>query len=331
MAVIFHQMAQIGKDIIQALHYLEQDGLVAIPTETVYGLAANAFSANAVTKIFVAKNRPSFNPLITHTHDIERVKEYVKKPPEMAVALAKVFWPGPLTLLLPKKDIIPDIVTSGSDHVAVRIPSHPLTLELLGKLDFPLAAPSANPFGYISPTRPAHVEEQLGDRIDYILDGGECAVGIESTIVGFEDGQLIIYRLGGTSQEAIEDVVGKANVKISQKVEENLNPKAPGMLKSHYAPGKKVLIGNLSELLGQHDKDKVAIISLKDYYPQVPNERQVALSVVGDLNEAAQGLFSALRELDKLPVEYILAEPMPEYGLGKAINDRLQRAAADKG
>ncbi|MEK6477545.1 L-threonylcarbamoyladenylate synthase [Catalinimonas sp. 4WD22] len=323
-------MAQIGKDIVQAIHYLQDDGLVAIPTETVYGLAANAFSANAVSKIFAAKNRPSFNPLITHTHDIERVERYVKQIPRMAFQLAHAFWPGPLTLLLPKKDIIPDLVTAGSEHVAVRIPNHPLTLALLEKLDFPLAAPSANPFGYISPTRPAHVEEQLGDKIDYILDGGECAVGIESTIVGFENEQLVIYRLGGTSQEAIEEIVGKANVRIHAKLEGNLDPKAPGMLKSHYAPGKKVVVGNLGDLLGKYNKEEVAIISLKDYYPQVANERQVALSVVGDLNEAAQGLFSALRELDKLPVKYILAEYMPEYGLGKAINDRLQRAAAEK-
>lgn len=323
-------MAQTGKDIVQAIHYLQNDGLVAIPTETVYGLAANAFSANAVSKIFAAKNRPSFNPLITHTHDIERVEKYVKQIPDMAFQLARAFWPGPLTLLLPKKDIIPDLVTAGSEYVAVRIPNHSLTLDLLEKLEFPLAAPSANPFGYISPTRPSHVEEQLGDKIDYILDGGECSVGIESTIVGFEEGQLVIYRLGGTSQEAIEGIVGKPNVRISKKVESNLNPKAPGMLKSHYAPGKKVILGNLSDLLSKYGKEDVALISLKDYYPQVPNERQVALSVVGDLNEAAQGLFSALRELDKLPVKYILAEFMPEYGLGKAINDRLQRASAEK-
>ncbi|WPP53061.1 L-threonylcarbamoyladenylate synthase [Catalinimonas niigatensis] len=323
-------MAQIGKDIVQAMQYLQEDGLVAIPTETVYGLAANAFSANAVAKIFVAKNRPSFNPLITHTHDVEQVKRYVKQMPEVAIQLSKTFWPGPLTLLLPKKDIIPDIVTAGSESVAVRIPNHPLTLELLKKLDFPLAAPSANPFGYISPTRAAHVEEQLGDRIDYILDGGECTVGIESTIVGFEEKQVVIYRLGGASLEAIEEIVGRANISMHPQVEDNLNPQAPGMLKSHYAPKKKVIVGNISNLLNSYDKQDIALISLKDYYPQISDKHQVALSVVGDLNEAAQQLFSALRELDKLPVKYIIAEPMPEYGLGKAINDRLQRAAAEK-
>lgn len=323
-------MAQIGKDIVQAIQYLQEDGLVAIPTETVYGLAANAFSANAVAKIFAVKNRPSFNPLITHTHDVEQVKQYVKQMPEVAVQLTKTFWPGPLTLLLSKKDIIPDIVTAGSESVAVRIPNHPLTLELLEKLDFPLAAPSANPFGYISPTRASHVEEQLGDKIDYILDGGECTVGIESTIVGFEGEQVVIYRLGGASLEAIEEIVGKSNLSIHAQVEENLNPQAPGMLKSHYAPKKKVIVGNIGDLLNRYDRHDIALISLKDYYPQISHKHQVALSVVGDLNEAAQRLFSALRELDKLPVKYIIAEPMPEYGLGKAINDRLLRAAAEK-
>jgi len=323
-------MEQIGKDIVQAVQFLKEDGLVAIPTETVYGLAANAFSATAVAKIFAAKNRPSFNPLITHTHDVEQVKQYVQYMPEAALQLASAFWPGPLTLLLPKKDIIPDIVTAGSELVAVRIPKHPLTLELLQQLDFPLAAPSANPFGYISPTKAAHVEEQLGERIDYILDGGECKVGIESTIVGFEGDRVMVNRLGGASLEAIEELVGKERVSVHAKVEENMNPKAPGMLKSHYAPGKKVLIGNISDLLNHYNKEEIAIITLKDYYPQISNDRQVALSVSGDLNEAAQRLFSALRELDKLPVKFILAELMPEYGLGKAINDRLMRAAADK-
>lgn len=323
-------MAHIGKDIRQAASFLQQGGLVAIPTETVYGLAGNAFNPEAVTKIFAAKNRPSFNPLITHTYALKQAEAYVKDVPEIATKLANEFWPGPLTMLLLKKDLIPDIVTAGSDLVAVRIPNHPLTLDLLQKLDFPLAAPSANPFGYISPTRATHVEEQLGDRIDYILDGGHCQVGIESTIIGFEGEKVIVYRLGGISIEQIEEVVGKENVSLYSKIAEKGRPRTSGMLKSHYAPGKKVVIGDLSKLLSLYSSHEIALITLRDYYPQISQDRQVALSVTGDLNEAAQQLFSALRALDKLPVKYILAEIMPDYGLGKAINDRLNRAAAEK-
>jgi len=323
-------MAQIGKDVQQAAAFLQQGELVAIPTETVYGLAGNAFDPSAVAKIFAAKNRPSFNPLITHTHNLQQVKKYVKEVPELGRLLAEKFWPGPLTMLLPKKDVIPDIVTAGSDTVAVRVPSHPLSLKLLQQLDFPLAAPSANPFGYISPTRATHVEEQLGNKIAYILDGGHCEVGIESTIIGFEQQKILVYRLGGISVEQIEEVVGKENVSLYGKIAEKGRPKTSGMLKSHYAPGKKVVIGDLSKLVSKYSSHEIALITLKDYYPQIAQDRQVALSVSGDLNEAAQHLFSALRKLDKLPVKYILAEIMPDYGLGKAINDRLNRAAAEK-
>ncbi len=323
-------MAQIGKDVQQAAVFLQQGELVAIPTETVYGLAGNAFDPSAVAKIFTVKNRPSFNPLITHMHHLQQVKKYVKEVPELGSQLAEKFWPGPLTMLLPKKDVIPDIVTAGSDTVAVRIPSHPLSLRLLQQLDFPLAAPSANPFGYISPTRATHVEEQLGNRIAYILDGGYCEVGIESTIIGFEQQKILVYRLGGISVEQIEEVVGKDNVSLNAKIAEKNRPKTSGMLKSHYAPDKKVVIGDLSKLVSHYSSHEIALITLKDYYPQIAQDRQVVLSVSGDLNEAAQHLFSALRKLDKLPVKYILAEVMPDYGLGKTINDRLTRAAAEK-
>jgi L-threonylcarbamoyladenylate synthase len=323
-------MALIGKDILRASEFLQNGGLVAIPTETVYGLAGNAFDPTAVAKIFAAKNRPSFNPLITHTFSMDQVKDYVQEEPDIALMLAEKFWPGPLTMLLPKKEVVPDIVTAGLDTVAVRIPNHPLSLQLLQQLDFPLAAPSANPFGYISPTRASHVEEQLGEKIDYILDGGHCKVGIESTIIGFEGEKVWLYRLGGVSMEEIQEVVGKDRVSLLNKVTDKQSPQASGMLKSHYAPGKKVIVGDMSEMVSRYSSHEIALITLKDYYPQIALERQVALSVSGDLNEAAQQLFSALRSLDKLPVKYILAEIMPDYGLGKAINDRLSRAAAEK-
>lgn len=322
------KMADIGKDIKKALDLLQAGEVIAVPTETVYGLAGNAFNAATVSKIFAIKNRPTFNPLITHTDHISKVHHYVQDIPKYARMLAEAFWPGPLTLLLFKTKAIPDIVTAGSDKVAVRIPRHPLTLQLLESVDFPLAAPSANPFGYVSPTRPEHVNEQLGDKIPYILDGGLCEVGIESTIVGFENEKVMIFRLGGISMEELAEVVGKDNLLISNRTNDQV-PNAPGMLSSHYAPGKKVIVGQLDDLIMQYDISKAALISFKDYYPQVPQQRQFILSVSGNLNEAAQQLFYALREMDKLPVTYILAELVPDYGLGRAINDRLLRAAAE--
>lgn len=317
-------MATIGKDIYKAKKLLEQSELVAIPTETVYGLAGNALDVTAITKIFKVKNRPTFDPLIAHTDSMDKIRRFVKNIPEVAYRLAETFWPGPLTLLLAKKNVIPDIVTSGLDSVAVRIPDHSLTLSLLQQLDFPLAAPSANPFGYISPTTAQHVNDQLGEKINYILDGGSCKIGIESTIIGFEDQVPVIYRLGGKSLEEIEDLVGKVKLQPNN----SSDPKAPGMLKSHYAPAKKLLVGNLNELIEKYGSGNAGIISFKDYMPQVERKNQVILSEQGNLEEAAQRLFSALRRLDNMPVSIILAEPVPDTGLGRAINDRLKRAAA---
>lgn len=319
-------MAEIGKDIDKARQLLEENRLVGIPTETVYGLAANAFHAEAVSKIFEAKNRPSFDPLITHTDSIEKIKSYVKAFPEKAQLLADAFWPGPMTLLLPKQKVVPDLVTSGLERVAVRIPDHPLTLQLLSKLEFPLAAPSANPFGYISPTKASHVNEQLGNKIDYVLDGGNCKIGIESTIIGFEDERVIVYRLGGMSVEQIEEVVGPVEVRAHS----TSDPAAPGMLKSHYAPKKPIRIGKIGEMLSDYTPQEVAILSFQDTFLEVSESHQVALSEAGDLSEAAQRLFSALRRLDKLNVKVILSEFVPDHGLGRAINDRLRRAAAEQ-
>lgn len=314
-------MAEIGKDIGLAKSLLEQGELVAVPTETVYGLAGNATDPDSVLKIFTTKERPSFDPLIIHTHSIEQVSEYVVEIPEKARILAERFWPGPLTLLLPKKEIIPDIVTSGLSTVAVRIPNHPLSLELLQTLDFPLAAPSANPFGYISPTTATHVNKQLGDKIKYILDGGECTIGIESTIIGFENNQPIIHRLGGMSVEKLETIVGR----ISVNDYSSSNPKAPGMLKNHYSPRKKIVLGEIEKLLNKYKN--TAVLSFQTDYGI---DEQVILSRSGDLDEAAKNLFGSLRKLDDMQCESIIAELAPNHGLGRAINDRLKRAAAEK-
>jgi L-threonylcarbamoyladenylate synthase len=252
------------------------------------------------------------------------VYTFVHTIPPQALQLAHTFWPGPLTLLLPRTTVIPDLVTSGLDTVAVRIPNHPLTLELLSKLDFPLAAPSANPFGYVSPTQPAHVNEQLGEKIPYILDGGMCSIGIESTIVGFDQQQPVVYRLGGIPVEAMEQTIGPVVVQPRS----GPKPHAPGMLKSHYAPKKKVIIGDIAQLLKDYPLEEVGIISLQTSFPAVAPERQIILSAKGDLSEAAQRLFFALRQMDKLPVQYILTSYVPDVGLGRAINDRLRRAVA---
>lgn len=313
-------MAEIGTDIEKAVALLTRNELVAIPTETVYGLAGNALSSIAVAKIFSVKDRPQFDPLIVHVPDLEKAKDYVAEIPDAAKKLADKFWPGPLTLLLKKKNIIPDLVTAGLDTVGIRCPDHVLTRQLLKKLPFPLAAPSANPFGYVSPTKPQHVDEQLGSKIQYILDGGTCPVGIESTIVGFENGIPVVYRLGGLNIENIESMIGK----VQLMTHSTSNPKAPGQLKSHYAPGKKVLLGSIEELL-KSTKAKIGVLSFqKDF--KVNN--QIILSPSGKPEEAAQKLFESLRAFDKMDVEVVLTELVPDQGLGRAINDRLRRAAA---
>lgn len=314
-----NHMSKIGIDIEKAKQLLQNGGLVAIPTETVYGLAANALDPDAVLKIFEAKNRPHFDPLIIHTDNMEKARGWVSEFPAWAERLAKKFWPGPLTLLLSKKDI-PDIVTSGLDTVAVRVPDHPLTLKLLSQLTFPLAAPSANPFGYVSPTTPQHVAEQLEEKVDYILDGGPCAVGIESTIVGMEDGKLCVFRLGGLAVEEIEKVVGAVELRLNL----SSDPKAPGMLKNHYAPAKPLFIGEVAELMKRHGGKRIGVISFSTSYPGTETR---VLSAKAELAEAAQQLFGAIRALDAAEVDVILAERFPDSFLGRAINDRLQRAA----
>ena len=325
-------MSDINTPIQTAKHFLANGEVVGIPTETVYGLAGNALNEDAILKIFKVKNRPFFDPLIIHTNSIERVRDYVSEFPIKAQQLAKAFWPGPLTLLLPKKPIIPDLITSGLERVAIRIPNHPLTLSLLESLDFPLAAPSANPFGYISPTSAAHVEAQLGSKIPYILDGGECQVGIESTIIGFENDEIIVYRLGGISVDEIEKIVGKVVVMNHS----TSNPTAPGMVKSHYAPRKRLIIVKYSPQSAVHSPQsnvhsptsKIGFLAFQNLSNQFKIENQLVLSPSGSFEEAAKNLFAYLRLLDGMDIDVIFAELLPEIGLGRAINDRLKRAAA---
>ncbi|MBK8614111.1 MAG: threonylcarbamoyl-AMP synthase [Flavobacteriales bacterium] len=359
--------AVIGTDLKEAARLLSAGELVAVPTETVYGLAANAFDEAAVLKVFEAKQRPAFDPLIVHVHSMEQLASVVREMPPEAETLMQAFWPGPLTLVLPKHPSIPDLVTSGLDTVGVRMPAHPLTLQLLSALPFPLAAPSANPFGYVSPTTAQHVADQLGDRIPYILDGGACAVGVESTIIGWEEqepasasernsasidpqgasldsqdpersrgasafsassavtfrrqGHWVLYRAGGVPVEAIEKVIGIVRPQVKHVL-----PVAPGMLESHYAPRKPVFIGDITELLKEHS-GRAAVISFTTKHQAWRCE---VLSPSGDLNEAARHLFATLRALDASEADVILAEVFPDEGLGRAINDRLKRAAAKR-
>lgn len=315
-------MAEITEDIEVAAARLRAGELVAIPTETVYGLAGNALDARAVAAIFDVKQRPAFDPLIVHVADRASASACVTSFPEPLAALADAFWPGPLTLLLERTGIVPDLVTSGLPRVAIRVPAHPLTRALIASLDFPLAAPSANPFGYISPTRPEHVAAQLGDRISLILDGGPCEIGLESTIVGVEEDQIVVYRLGGLAVGEIEAVVGPVEVRSHSAS----NPAAPGLLARHYSPGTRLVIGSRSDPLP--DPDRAAVLAFAEPWADVTSDRQRILSPTGDVIEAAANLFLAMRELDALDVDIIMAELLPEEGLGRAINDRLRRAAA---
>lgn len=317
-------MAIIGKDIDFCVELLKKEEVVAIPTETVYGLAGNIFSNKAIDKIYKIKNRPYYNPLIVHTDSIEKISEFVEYIPDNALKLLNKFSPGPLTIILKKKKIINDIITGNKDSVAIRIPNHKLTLELLSKIDFPVAAPSANPFSYVSPTNPNHVNENLGDKIQYILDGGQCEIGIESTVISFIEETPKILRFGKITKEDIISVIGEVNIFEGN----SNNPDSPGQLKIHYSPKKKLILGNIDELINSFDKNKTGILSFSKNFENIPKNHQFILSENKDLNEASYNLFNYLRILDNISdIDVILAEKLPDEGIGMAINDRLKRAA----
>ncbi len=313
--------AKIGTDLSWAATCLRAGQLVAIPTETVYGLAANGLNAAAVAQIFVAKARPSFDPLILHVAKLEQLERLVEVIPAQARVLISAFWPGPLTMVFRKKALVPDIVTAGLDSVAVRLPRHPMALALLEQLDFPLAAPSANPFGYVSPTTAAHVQQQLGEKIAYILDGGSCEVGLESTIVSFVGPEPLLLRKGGI---AVEDIFACLGQPIGVQTHSNSRPAAPGMLDKHYSPKANFQLGTYCP------KQKAPQTAYIVFGAEVPSEQADVfnLSPAGDLAEAARALFALLRDLDQQDYQTIVAQLLPEEGLGRAINDRLRRAAA---
>ncbi|WP_111684907.1 L-threonylcarbamoyladenylate synthase [Winogradskyella tangerina] len=316
-------MSIISKDIAKAVELLSNEELVAIPTETVYGLAGNIYSEKAITAIFETKQRPKFNPLIVHIPSVAYLEKIVTDIPEKAKLLADAFWPGPITLVLNKKDTIPDLITAGKDTVAVRVPNHPTTLELLERLEFPLAAPSANPFNRISPTKPEHVEDYFKNEIKMVLDGGACTKGIESTIIGFENDQPVLYRHGSTPIEAIEAVVGTLHIKNKNEVA----PSAPGMLERHYAPKTKtVLTDDLQKTINDHSGKRIGLLLYNDILNDDLIDFKIVLTQGQNLEEAASKLYDALHQLDKQDLDIIIAERLPDFGLGKSINDRLLRA-----
>jgi L-threonylcarbamoyladenylate synthase len=318
-------LPRIGLDIAKARELLKKSEVVGIPTETVYGLAANAYDENAVKKIFKIKNRPYYDPLIVHTHSLETIKEFTEYIPDIAIELGNKFWPGPLTLLLHKNKKIPDIVTSSLPLVGVRIPNNELTLQLLNNLDFPLAAPSANKFNYISPTKPEHIQKNLGQEVPYILDGGTCNLGIESTIVGFENDNIIIYRLGIITLDDIKAAVNNQSIQI--KILNNTK-KISGAFAKHYSPKTPmVLTENILNELKLHTDKNIGVLTFNSdlQHPNIQVKR--ILSPSADLFEAAKNLYSYLIDLDNANIELILACPVPNTGIGIAINDRLTRAA----
>lgn len=315
----------ITTNIAPAKEALMQNDVVAIPTETVYGLAGNAFSETAVKKIFALKKRPLYNPLIVHIGSAEQLQEIALEIPPMAMQLAKTFWPGPLTLLLKKQSSIPDLVTAGSSMVAVRMPNHPLTLQLLQALPFPLVAPSANPFTSISPTNALHVYQYFKEEVPVILDGGACSKGVESTIVGFDEKGPVLYRLGALALEDIEAVT-QMPLRIMNNAQQN-RPDAPGMLGRHYAPRTVTyLTDNVEELLQQFQGKKIGLLLWKAKINPNHHYNIHYLSANQNMEEAASNLYALLHDLDKQELDVIIAERLPNEGLGRTINDRLQRA-----
>ena len=314
----------ISTDIDLAATFLRQEAVIGMPTETVYGLAGNAFSPKAVASIFAIKQRPAFNPLILHVPGIDALKDVVKDIPDAAADLMRAFWPGPITLLLPKRPAVPVTVTAGKPTVAVRVPAHPMALVLLRATGFPLVAPSANPFGSISPTRAIHVAEYFAGLIPLVLDGGECPRGVESTIVGFPGGEPVVYRHGAIPIEAIEPITGPVRVlKTAEAV-----PDAPGMLLRHYAPRTPlILTEDAAAEAGKHAGRSIGILTFSTATEVAFAAHREVLSPAGSDVEAAAALYDTLHRLDRLGLDLIIAQRFPDEGLGRTINDRLERGA----
>lgn len=315
------EMNRANMQLGDAAAILRDGGTVAFPTETVYGLGANALDATAVARVFEIKQRPRFDPLIVHVASVAQGRRLVRSWPATADELTRRFWPGPLTLVLPKAEVVPDIVTAGLSTVALRMPDHQLALELIEQAGVPVAAPSANRFGGISPTTSDHVRAQLGAAVDLILDGGPCRVGVESTVVGLADGDLVLLRAGGTPVEEIERSSGP----VRRSGVDPARPASPGQYARHYAPRTPLTV-----CADWHDvplAGRSGLLALRPPATEAGFEAIEVLSESGDMREAAANLFAALHRLDALGLDRIVAVRVPDVGLGLAINDRLRRAA----
>jgi len=314
------------QDILDAARLIRAGGLVAFPTETVYGLGANALDAVAVAGVFEVKGRPRFDPLIVHLAEPEQLTDVARSVPPLAMKLIDKFWPGPLSLVLDKQPSIPDIVTAGLSSVAIRCPAHDLARRLIQAAGVPIAAPSANRFGAVSPTTAGHVVEQFGDDVPLVLDGGPCRVGLESTVVSFvdsPDGCPALLRPGGITREEIERVVGSLRIRMHEESQ----PASPGQLLRHYAPETRLVLSE-EEFPTGSGAAKVGLLCFQRPTSAAGFAATEVLSEQGCLREAAANLFAALRRLDALGLDFIVARPVPEVDLGHAIMDRLRRAAA---
>lgn len=313
--------------IRRAADILRRGGLVAFPTETVYGLGADALSEEACAQIFAVKRRPRFDPLIVHVLGAQALEALCAPIDDRARRLIAAFWPGPLTLVLEKTSVVPDLVTAGEATVAVRAPSHPVARALLEAAGMPIAAPSANPFGYVSPTCAEHVRAQLGNDIELILDGGPCDVGVESTIVDLSGENAVLLRAGGVEPSQVESVIGPLGTPRAGDA-----PRAPGQLVSHYAPRTPLTL--LEGCAGRAEPGRrVGLLAFGAPDPAIAASYTTVelLSPSADVREAARHLFACLRRLDERGLDAIVAEPVPHTGLGIAILDRLRRASAARG
>jgi len=307
--------------VSEAARLLKEGEVVAIPTETVYGLAGNAFEPKALAKIFAAKERPTFDPLIVHIADIAQLTDIAKDIPDSAYKLAEAYWPGPMTIILPKKDCIPDLCTSALPSVAVRFPSHPIAQAIIKESGLPLAAPSANLFKHVSPTTAEHVAAQLADRIAGIVDGGPCSVGVESSIISLV-GEPTVMRPGAITPEMFKDILGE--VKIKESTSKPGQPMlAPGQCDTHYRPQVPLYYGEVPA--GYTLPEHTVRIAFGTQAGPIP--ATVNLSATGDMVEATSKLYAYMHDLDDPKYDLILVDPIPNTGVGMALNDRLKRAS----
>jgi len=310
--------------IAEAARIIKTGGLVAFPTETVYGLGADAFNESAVARIFSVKKRPRFDPLIVHIAAMDQLERIAARIPDAAKRLIETFWPGPLTIIVAKRQGTPDLVTAGLTGVGIRMPANKIALDLITAAQTPVAAPSANSFGGISPTCAEHVRADLGEHIDCIVDGGQCEVGIESTIISFMGPHPLLLRAGGIALEEIERQIG--TIIIPER--DDLEHAAPGRFKRHYAPKTPLVL--VDSCRNPLSGKRMGLLSLQKPRFERGFYKEEILSPSGDLTEAACNLFAALKRLDASGVEMIMAVRVPDNGLGRAINDRLMRAAQTK-